>query len=1583
MASALDRISAALGLLGKRKEPDVNNAELSRAEQGPSKRIVFRPWDQKDMHRRRFRWLNEFRDQLCCEFCSVRLRYPQHPPASTTAHDARQRASVMFAEQLVSKHDAGCPWRSTCCDDGVLACSNGTTDLTPGALQSGFATRTAQLLRVDRLPDLHPRTAAALVSTAASLFRPASSTGPGPDPLAQQDAADTAAAALRRALGVRLPASSSKTAGVGEAGGDKGADLAAVPAVLPAAPTHSQKAKLLALLGWECQELVGESSSLRGGHPAGKQGSQGPPIAFHPSACVYGLAHLGIASGSGKSRHGKGQADCRQGGVAAGEKAAPSRLSMANVVLSCPLCKSRVGLWNCIPGASASSLPAKQPPSTLDPPPPSPGHAAGSQTLTHPAQPALAPVSALPCPSPKVSLFSTIAGGSYQAPARASMATVPGWSSPRTPQAAGRPSAASIPSTALHSPTSQPLAPAMQTALTPVFGVGGLASKPPVFGLNSFPAASASAAAAMTAGLSSPLRARGGAASPARCQAEAAGRGEQAPSRLSGPVSGSSAADGLSLNGGRGGVDAFDSLGQHRSWCPWVFTGSNTGAAASPAKLVKCGWLYLLEALEADLLEAKPCDVHSMAGNPRANGDDSIANGSECSIAATKDSIIATLRRILGNKTFRHTSNGRNELMFKEATEFAQSIRLLEKDLRAVLKCIDGQYKNLRGILVSPVPNIYEEGEHGPVSTQPGVRLLGANMDVEAIPQAAEAARQRITREVFEPLQEWLKAYNRAEDHMRRLEAVRLELDSRRRTVTNLEGRLTRIRADLGSTKHKGLIEMKEVEETLARKEEKMSSECLTAYQHADVGTSYVAEEAFRTQELLVYHSLVIIVKDTAVLRDYTYSSLLIIQECFGAAAAAYDAKPAPQGSTNYAQLAYHPPAPVPGNKYEAQFTGAERSTPKGLIGSMFERIRKGKVPDSPVGSHPRSDANDTHDQASHGCKVVFMAKGTDQRRGRGLLIKRLRTSSVSSAVNKPQPCGEQVDYEQTSVTGVLGVAAVGILAGGAMVVGQPAAPVQWGMLEPLLARSLGLSLQAWALTTHQALALGVAVFQFMLTAAGPLISLGDRNRPPATHTPATFPAAAAAAPPSSKPPSPSHPSDGSAGSHGGAYSAGGCPPPAPTAAQSPPSLTSSRADVGGRGGASPTAAKPAAATPASRSLTPLPSSATRSMTPPTHQQQQAGAPAAAAATPARADKSPFSLRVAMGGFTAPAHLDAAKLQSVSPSLYSPRPLTTTPSQDPLVPLAQSQSLIGQLATQPPLAIPPTLPAAAASAPASVLAASSQGPPLQSLLQPARTYRDGSMLYTKEQLQHADRVQLPQPPTPASQPQQQQTQQEATPATTHDAPTTATQPVIPGLRGSGSSRGLAPGTSIAPEPVPQSTANVSSGAGLTPPGARPGRAGAGRAMPGSDLVGSGEVVAGQATPTTTQEDVVGRGRGRARAAAVPPAPEAMEVRLGGLQVEGAGALGQRQAGALVPAGSSHGSSAGERVQVAARGGVQALLQAIGRSAAMQALLHVLPASLRRKVGNLSQQELPEQEQQQQQQQAPAQDTPLVLALRGW
>lgn len=74
-------------------------------------------------------------------------------------------------------------------------------------------------------------------------------------------------------------------------------------------------------------------------------------------------------------------------------------------------------------------------------------------------------------------------------------------------------------------------------------------------------------------------------------------------------------------------------------------------------------------------------------------------------------------------------------------------------------RLLAAQFKNLRGILLSPVPRIYDEGEHGPQPLESEARLLGANMDVEAIPRAAAEARARVNSEVMEPLNEWLQAY--------------------------------------------------------------------------------------------------------------------------------------------------------------------------------------------------------------------------------------------------------------------------------------------------------------------------------------------------------------------------------------------------------------------------------------------------------------------------------------------------------------------------------------------------------------------------------------------------------------------------------------------------------------------------------------------------------------------------------------------------------------------------------------------------------------------------------------------------------
>ncbi|KAJ9531994.1 hypothetical protein QJQ45_003701 [Haematococcus lacustris] len=46
-------------------------------------------------------------------------------------------------------------------------------------------------------------------------------------------------------------------------------------------------------------------------------------------------------------------------------------------------------------------------------------------------------------------------------------------------------------------------------------------------------------------------------------------------------------------------------------------------------------------------------------------------------------------------------------------------------------------------------------------------------------------------------------------------------------------------------------------------------------------------------------------------------------------------------------------------------------------------------------------------------CKVVCWPRGSDQLRGRVLLVDEHRTTQVSSAVNGQQPCEEELDHEQ------------------------------------------------------------------------------------------------------------------------------------------------------------------------------------------------------------------------------------------------------------------------------------------------------------------------------------------------------------------------------------------------------------------------------------------------------------------------------------------------------------------------------------------------------------------------------------------
>ncbi len=315
------------------------------------------------------RWVNEARDTLSCEVCGARLLFPQNTP-----HEVRARAAELFADQLSQRHDSTCPWRHTRCDDSVLAfdprlltppTSNNTSTSAAGtaaqpmdvdaaathaALSQSYHDRLSKLEKVDLLPDVYPRALQQLAAQADSpaLLHPAAAAAAAASAAASQPPRPKGwgSEQLRKVLA--LPAPAPPGFGGGSTPGGAGAIPPgfdpSTPIVLPAKLSGGQKARLLALLGWDAEALPADSPDLALllGPPSGAAGGG----VYRPSSEPYGLAHLvGTPPGGGGGRRGSGAGGAA---AAAGEEegqgrrsggGGKERWSMEHVVLTCPNCK--------------------------------------------------------------------------------------------------------------------------------------------------------------------------------------------------------------------------------------------------------------------------------------------------------------------------------------------------------------------------------------------------------------------------------------------------------------------------------------------------------------------------------------------------------------------------------------------------------------------------------------------------------------------------------------------------------------------------------------------------------------------------------------------------------------------------------------------------------------------------------------------------------------------------------------------------------------------------------------------------------------------------------------------------------------------------------------------------------------------------------------------------------------------------------------------------------------------------------------------------------------------------------------------
>jgi hypothetical protein len=82
---------------------------------------------------------------------------------------------------------------------------------------------------------------------------------------------------------------------------------------------------------------------------------------------------------------------------------------------------------------------------------------------------------------------------------------------------------------------------------------------------------------------------------------------------------------------------------------------------------------------------------------------------------------------------------------------------------------------------------------------------------------------KKLEAEVLAPMQRWTTAYTTVQQRMQKLEGVRLEVDSRRRTVAELGVKIDRQRARLPQTRSKGEFEMEQTIKKMQHKENKLA----------------------------------------------------------------------------------------------------------------------------------------------------------------------------------------------------------------------------------------------------------------------------------------------------------------------------------------------------------------------------------------------------------------------------------------------------------------------------------------------------------------------------------------------------------------------------------------------------------------------------------------------------------------------------------------------------------------------------------------------------------------------------------------
>jgi hypothetical protein len=276
------------------------------------------------------------------------------------------------------------------------------------------------------------------------------------------------------------------------------------------------------------------------------------------------------------------------------------------------------------------------------------------------------------------------------------------------------------------------------------------------------------------------------------------------------------------------------------------------------------------------------------------------------------------------------TSNARNKVMIKTATDFSQQVKKCEKAIRTASAANAELLTTTKATMTMPLPQTYDESNGGLGSAAAALNLVGGpSFKADAVSRVGNDSGHKLETEVLAPLTRWQEVHLQLAARFKELENTRLELDSRRRTVSELASKVSAMRSRLGTGAGGAKPEAK-LDATirmLSHKEAKLK----------------VTTQNFDQQEALLARDLAALIADGQYLKHYVAAALRLQGGALLGAAEAFG------------ELSGSPaPAPAPGTA-QASPVG----TPTGTLAGGVGAAGFGAVPGSASAGPPTRSTSD------------------------------------------------------------------------------------------------------------------------------------------------------------------------------------------------------------------------------------------------------------------------------------------------------------------------------------------------------------------------------------------------------------------------------------------------------------------------------------------------------------------------------------------------------------------------------------------------------------------------------------------------